>query len=103
MERVVTVGDSGNDEEMLSGDACAIVVGNYSPELEPLRGFPRIRFVSGKYARGVIEGLDHYDFFGEFKAPVLELAAAGKDRAEAAETEAETETEAEREVETTRA
>ena len=79
MDRLVTVGDSGNDEEMLSGDACAIVVGNYSPELESLRGFPRIRFVDGKYARGVIEGLDHYDFFGTFEAQPIEHEADGAD------------------------
>jgi sucrose-phosphate synthase len=76
MDRVVTVGDSGNDEEMLSGDACAIVVGNYSPELEALRGRPRIRFVDGRCARGVLEGLEHYDFFGAFEAPPLEDGAS---------------------------
>ena len=66
MERVVTVGDAGNDEDMLSGDACAIVVGNHSEELDALRGLPRIYFANGEYARGVIEGLQHYDFFGDF-------------------------------------
>ena len=85
MERVVTVGDSGNDEEMLSGDACAIVVGNYSPELEALRGRPRIRFVEGRFARGVIEGLDHYAFFDGFEAPPLE---AESEHTEAEETRA---------------
>jgi len=71
MDRVVTVGDSGNDEEMLTGDACAVVVGNHSDELAPLRGRPRIRFVRGRYARGVLEGLEHYDFFGRFPAPEI--------------------------------
>ncbi len=67
LERILVAGDSGNDAEMLGGDVLGVVVGNHSPELEELRGWSRVRFTEGKYAAGVLEGLDHYDFFGNIQ------------------------------------
>ncbi len=61
-ECLLVAGDSGNDEEMLSGNTLGVVVGNYSPELEPLRGRPRIYFAKAGFARGIVEGMDHYGF-----------------------------------------
>ena len=66
-ERILVAGDSGNDEEMLSGDVLGVVVGNYSPELRRLRGKPRIYFAQNAYANGIIEGIDHYQFLGNIK------------------------------------
>jgi hypothetical protein len=37
-------GDSGNDEEMLRGEPKAVVVGNYSHELEGAEGQPQRLF-----------------------------------------------------------
>lgn len=68
-EALMVAGDSGNDEEMLSGNMLGVVVGNYSPELERLRGRPRIYFARAHYARGVLEGLQHYDFLGQVRIP----------------------------------
>jgi sucrose-phosphate synthase len=62
MSRIMVCGDSGNDEDMLRGDACGLVVGNYSEELEPLRGRRRIYFSDSEYAAGVLDGLRHYKF-----------------------------------------
>lgn len=87
MERVVTVGDSGNDEEMLTGDAHAIVVGNHSDEIAALRGRPRIYFADGRYARGVLEGLERYDFFGDFEPSDPDEDVDGAVEEEAAATE----------------
>jgi len=53
-------GDSGNDEEMLRGDARAVVVGNYQPELEKLKEHRRVYFAAAPCAGGIIEGLQHY-------------------------------------------
>lgn len=64
-DRLLVAGDSGNDSEMLRGETLGVVVGNYSPELEELADEPRIYFADGEYANGVLEGADHYDFFGE--------------------------------------
>lgn len=55
-------GDSGNDEEMLRGEPMAVVVGNYSPELKPLKGSRRIFFAKARCAGGIIEGMEKYRF-----------------------------------------
>ncbi|MBI5460609.1 MAG: HAD-IIB family hydrolase [Gammaproteobacteria bacterium] len=68
-DRFLVAGDSGNDEEMLTGDTLAVVVGNHGPELEHLRGRPRIYFSRGRYARGIVEGLEYYDFLGRLRIP----------------------------------
>ncbi len=68
-ERVMVCGDCGNDEGMLKGGTLGVVVGNYSPELEKLRRLPRIYFAKGHHARGVLEGLEYYDFLGHIRIP----------------------------------
>ena len=75
-ERWLVAGDSGNDEEMLSGNTLGVVVANYSPELERLRGRPRIHFADADHAWGIIEGIDHYDFLGAIRIPEEEDDAA---------------------------
>ncbi len=55
-------GDSGNDEEMLRGEPKAVVVGNYSSELKSLKGLRNIYFAKQKYARGILEAIEHYNF-----------------------------------------
>ncbi len=74
LERCLVAGDSGNDEEMLTGNTLAVVVGNHDPELEKLRGEPFVYFARGHYARGIIEGIEHYNFFEDIRIPKLETA-----------------------------
>ncbi len=62
LENFLVVGDSGNDKEMLLGDTLGIVVGNYSPELEPLRDMEQIYFAQARQANGILEGLAHYNW-----------------------------------------
>jgi len=62
LEKILVAGDSGNDEEMLEGRTLGVVVGNYSPEIEHLRGHHQIYFAKSDYAFGVLEGIDHYHF-----------------------------------------
>ncbi|MDA3785986.1 MAG: HAD-IIB family hydrolase, partial [Deltaproteobacteria bacterium] len=57
---VMVAGDSGNDQDMLLGQARSLVVGNYAEELEKLRGKPRIYFSEEPYAAGIIDGLHHF-------------------------------------------
>lgn len=66
---ILVAGDSGNDEEMLGGNTLAVVVGNHSPELHRLKGKPHVYFAEGHHARGIIQGIDHYDFFGDIHVP----------------------------------
>ena len=56
-------GDSGNDEEMIKGEPCAVVVANYSPELSHLKSARKVYFSKAAYAGGILEGLSHYNFF----------------------------------------
>ncbi len=60
LKRIMVCGDSGNDAEMLRGDTCGLVVGNYSHELEDMRGLKRMRFSREEYAAGIIDGLNYY-------------------------------------------
>ncbi len=62
LEKILVAGDSGNDEEMLEGRTLGVVVGNYSPEIEHLRGHHQIYFAKSSYALGVLEGIEHYHF-----------------------------------------
>jgi sucrose-phosphate synthase len=68
-ERLLVVGDSGNDSDMLSGDALGVVVSNHTPELESLRGASRIHFALGDHAWGILEGIERYDFFDNIQIP----------------------------------
>lgn len=71
-EQLLVAGDSGNDEEMLAGNTLGVVVGNYSRELERLRGRERIYFAQGEHAWGVMQGLEHYRFLEQPHIPERE-------------------------------
>jgi len=73
-EALLVAGDSGNDEEMLSGNTLGVVVGNYSNELDRLRGRPRIYFAEAEHAWGVLEGIEYYDFLGKIRIPEEEAS-----------------------------
>lgn len=60
ISNIMVCGDSGNDEEMLTGNTLGLVVGNYQPELSFLKGRKKIHFSSKPYAAGIIDGLRHY-------------------------------------------
>ncbi|SMP73908.1 sucrose-phosphate synthase [Neorhodopirellula lusitana] len=68
-DHMLVAGDCGNDEGMLKGATLGVVVGNYSPELEKLRRLPRIYFAEGCHARGLLEGIEYYDFLGHIRIP----------------------------------
>ncbi len=60
-------GDSGNDEEMLRGEPKAVVVGNHTPDLEPLKGTRNVYFAKRHYAGGILEAIEHYHFIDKAK------------------------------------
>lgn len=68
-ENVLVAGDSGNDAGMLLGRTLGVVVANYSPELERLRKRPRVYFASAPHARGILEGIDYYQFLNNIVIP----------------------------------
>jgi sucrose-phosphate synthase len=61
LRNFLVCGDSGNDEEMLRGEPQAVVVGNYSPELEKLKGQRNIYFAKQKFSGGMLEGITRYN------------------------------------------
>lgn len=69
IEQVAVAGDSGDDIDMIRGRMLGIVVGNHDPEMEVLRSRKRVYFARAEHARGVLEGLEHYDFFGRCRLP----------------------------------
>jgi len=71
-ENILVAGDSGNDEEMLKGELLGVVVGNYSRELDSLRGSKRVYFSQRNYAGGIIDGIDYYQFLKNGKEEHLE-------------------------------
>ena len=60
LEKIIVAGDSGNDADLLTCGAKAVVVGNYSTELEPVLHDKNIYVAKAFYAAGVLEGLGHY-------------------------------------------
>lgn len=63
LERVMAVGDSGNDEDMLVGSNIGVVVGNYAPELNKLKKFPKVYYSDRHRARGVLDAIERFGFF----------------------------------------
>ncbi len=60
LQHFITAGNSGNDMDMLTGKTKAIVVANYSEELEDLKKNKSVYFTKQPTAAGVLEGIDHY-------------------------------------------
>mgnify|MGYP003662875277 CR=1 FL=1 len=68
-DSVLVAGDSGNDAGMLLGRTLGVVVGNYSPELQRLKNRPRVYFAEGEHARGILEGIQYYQFLDNIVIP----------------------------------
>ncbi|WP_460759315.1 HAD family hydrolase [Niabella terrae] len=60
VEQFITAGNGGNDMDMLQGKAKGVVVANYSPELEILKGKRSVYFAGKPLAEGILEGIEHY-------------------------------------------
>jgi len=64
-EDILVAGDSGNDMEMLKGDLLGVVVANYSSELEELKGSRRVYFSDKRFAAGITDGINYYNFMNQ--------------------------------------
>jgi sucrose-phosphate synthase len=75
LERTLVAGGSGADEDMMRGNTLAVVVANrHHEELSQLTEVERIYFSDRAYAAGILEALDHYDFFDSCMLPPEALA-----------------------------
>lgn len=64
LENILAAGGSGADEDMMRGNTQAVVVANrYHEELSELAETDRIYFAEQSYAAGIVEAMDHYNFF----------------------------------------
>ncbi len=69
-ERILVAGDSGNDADMLRSGARAVVVGNHEPELDSLGRADDVYMADGHHAWGVLEGIEHWQFFETERRPI---------------------------------
>lgn len=68
LEHIFVAGGSGADEDMMRGKTLAAVVSNrHHEELSQLIDFEQIYFANKPYAEGILEALEHYDFFNKTK------------------------------------
>jgi len=69
--QVLAAGGSGADADMMRGNTLAVVVANrHHEELSDLdETEDRIFFAKRPFAGGILEAIDHYDFFGACRAP----------------------------------
>ena len=70
LEQILVAGGSGADEDMMRGNTLAVVVGNrHNEELSQLVDQERIYFAGQKHALGILEAIEHYDFFDSCMVP----------------------------------
>ena len=70
LEHVLTAGGSGTDEDMMRGNTLAVVVANrHEEELSHLTDVERIYFAEASHARGILEAIEHYDFYRTCQVP----------------------------------
>jgi len=70
LEHILVAGGSGADEDMMRGNTLAVVVGNrHHEELSQLMDLERIYFAGQPHALGILEAIEHYDFFNACQVP----------------------------------
>ena len=73
-DQFLVAGGSGAEEHMMRGNTLAVVVENrHHEELSLLPEVDRIYFAAGRYAAGILDAVDHYDFFGACRVPAKRL------------------------------
>jgi sucrose-phosphate synthase len=64
LENILVAGGSGADEDMMRGNTLAVVVGNrHHEELSQLEDQEQVYFASQDHALGILEAIEHYNFF----------------------------------------
>jgi len=70
LEQVLVAGGSGADEDMMRGNTLAVVVANrHHEELSGLAEVEPVYFAERPYAGGILEAINHYDFYGACRVP----------------------------------
>ncbi len=75
LDQILVAGGSGADEDMMRGNTLAVVVANrHHEELSQLVDVEHIYLASQPYAKGIMEAIDHFDFFSSCTVPESELS-----------------------------
>jgi sucrose-phosphate synthase len=70
LEHILAAGGSGADEDMMRGNTLAVVVSNrHDEELSDLTDLDRVYFAKQAGAFGILEAIEHYDFFSTCTVP----------------------------------
>ncbi len=70
LEKVLAAGGSGTDEDMVRGNTLGVIVSNrHDEELSDLVGVNGVYFAQQPYANGLLEAIEHYDFFEKCQEP----------------------------------
>ncbi|MBT8118548.1 MAG: HAD-IIB family hydrolase [Gammaproteobacteria bacterium] len=68
LEHILAAGGSGADEDMMRGNTLSVVVANrHHEELSELVDSEDIYFADRPFAAGILQAVEHYDFFRECK------------------------------------
>jgi sucrose-phosphate synthase len=70
LSQTLVAGGSGADEDMMRGNTLAVVVANrHCEELSHLVDADSIYYAEHSYALGIIEAIEHFDFFNSCRIP----------------------------------
>ncbi|SMF97362.1 sucrose-phosphate synthase [Methylomagnum ishizawai] len=71
LERILVAGGSGADEDMMRGNTLAVVVENrrHDELITTLANVERVYFARAGHAKGILEAMEYYDFYGACAAP----------------------------------
>jgi sucrose-phosphate synthase len=70
LEHILVAGGSGADEDMMRGNTLAVVVANrHHEELSHLVDTERVYYATQSHALGILEAIDHFDFFKTCTVP----------------------------------
>jgi sucrose-phosphate synthase len=76
LENVLAAGGSGADEDMMRGNTLAVVVANrHGEELSHLVDTERVYYAKQAHSLGILEAIDHFDFFHTCTVPVATEAS----------------------------
>jgi len=70
LKNILVAGGSGADEDMIRGNTLGVLVSNrHQEELDELSELDRVYYASQPYAAGILEAIEHYDFFNTCRVP----------------------------------
>jgi len=88
LENILVAGGSGADEDMMRGNTLAVVVANrHKEDLTSLKEFDGIYYAKKNYEEGILEAIEHYDFFGKHFSVHSEAQVTGSKQTDSEQSE----------------